>query len=133
MGVYANGMVVYGFVETRKMRPLFQQIENARKERGKEEENDEEDEEGTSFEELFGELQKKYDLSFFTVGYDGEIRVIAAFSAASSGKGADIEEIEEEDMKKTDDYKQRVCALLKELEIDTGLYQPGWYVLSYMD
>jgi len=123
MGVYANGHLIYGFVHDDDTAELFRAIGGA----GDEEEN----EEGV-LEEMHQDLQEKYHISLYQVGYEG-VDVLSAYSANASGKGFDVTAIKSEDMAKTEEYAANIRQFLEALGIDASKYRPGWYLLGYMD
>lgn len=129
MGVYANGHVIYGFVHTDETDELFRAISQA----GPESDYDTLEEEGNcTFEEIHGGLQEKWKVSLFEVGF-ANVEVLSAFSVNASGKGMDIHPIKVEDLAKTEEYAGRIRAFLTELGIDATKWDPGWYLLGYMD
>jgi len=119
MSVWANGELIYGFINANGMKDLFDAISG-------------DNEEDLAFSELHQDEQERHEITLQSVGYEG-VDVLAAYSMNASGKGFDITSLQAEDLAKTEEYNQKIKSFLEAVGINPDLYTPGWHLLSYMD
>lgn len=126
MSVFCNSKLTYAITADHEdVELLFDFLEHSGPER------DEDDEETTLFKDIHLDLQQKYNVTLENIN---GLNMICGYSKHCSGKSFDIEEINEIDLKRGNDYKNNIIQFLAECGVDhPQQYIPRWKLIAYID